>query len=112
MTSTSLGCRPAQAPPRIGDARVHRVLTGTIPTGHPSPAFHLHPHTDEAFYIASGEATFLLADRELRVTAGRFVFIPRGMPHTAWNAGDEPMLGLIAISPGSAEPVFEPVEAS
>jgi mannose-6-phosphate isomerase-like protein (cupin superfamily) len=90
----------------------YRVLTGTIPAGQPAPAFHLHPHTDEAFYIAGGEATFLLGDREVRVTAGGFVFIPRGMPHTAWNSGDEPMLGLIAISPGSAEHVFEPVEAS
>jgi hypothetical protein len=34
------------------------------------------------------------------------------MPHTAWNSGDDPMLGLIVISPGDAEHVFAPVEAS
>jgi hypothetical protein len=33
------------------------------------------------------------------------------MPHTAWNSGDDTMLGLIIISPGGAEHVFEAVEA-
>ena len=89
----------------------YRVLTGELPAGQPAPPFHLHPHTDEAFYIAGGEATFLLGDREVRVSAGGFVFIPRGISHTAWNSGDGPLLGLILISPGGAEHVFEPVEA-
>ena len=30
--------------------------------------------------------------------------------YTAWNSGDDSMLGLILISPGDAEHVFEPVE--
>jgi mannose-6-phosphate isomerase-like protein (cupin superfamily) len=89
----------------------YRVLAGTIPAGQPAPPFHVHPHTDEAFYVAAGEAKFLLGDREVRVTTGGFVFVPRGMPHTAWNAGDDPLLGLIVISPGAAEHVFAPVEA-
>jgi mannose-6-phosphate isomerase-like protein (cupin superfamily) len=90
----------------------YRVLAGTIRAGQPAPPFHVHPHTDEAFYIAAGEAKFLLGDREVRVAAGGFVFIPRGMPHTAWNSGDDPMLGLIVISPGGAEHLFAPVEDS
>ena len=71
-----------------------------------------HLVQSEAFYVAAGEAKFLLGDREIRVTAGGLVFVPRGMPHTAWNAGDDPMLGLILISPGGAEHVFAPVETS
>jgi mannose-6-phosphate isomerase-like protein (cupin superfamily) len=93
-------------------AGAYRVLAGTIPADQPAPPFHLHPHTDEAFHIAGGEATFQLGDRELRVGAGGFVFIPRGTPHTAWNSGDGPLLGLIVISPGGAEHVFEPVDAA
>jgi len=89
----------------------YRVLTGTIPAGQPAPPFHLHPHTDETFCVAAGEASFLLGDCEVRVIAGGFVFVPRGMPHTAWNSGDDPMLGLIVISPGDAEHVFAPVTA-
>ena len=108
---------PSEAPEPVnfGPAEMdgaYRVLAGTIPAGQPAPPFHVHPHTDEAFYVAAGEAKFLLGDREVRVTAGGFVFVPRGMPHTAWNSGDDPMLGLIVISPGGAEHVFAPVETS
>jgi mannose-6-phosphate isomerase-like protein (cupin superfamily) len=86
----------------------YRIMAGSIPAAHPAPDFHVHPHTDEAFYVANGEITCLLADREIKVPAGGFVFIPRGTPHTAWNSGDAPMLGMIVISPGGAEHVFEP----
>ena len=84
----------------------YRILAGTIPAGRPAPAFHVHPHTDEAFYVARGEITCLLGDREIKVSEGCFVFIPRETPHTAWNSGDAPMRGMIVISPGDAEHVF------
>jgi mannose-6-phosphate isomerase-like protein (cupin superfamily) len=93
-----------------GARLVYRILAGSIPAGHPAPAFHVHPRTDEAFYVASGEITCLLGDREVKVPEGGFVFIPRGTPHTAWNSGDAPMLGMIVISPDGAEHVFEPAQ--
>src|SRR3954454_8855078 len=68
----------------------YSILADTIPAGHSAPAFHVHPRTDEAFYVASGEHTCLLGDREIKVTEGGFVFIPRGNSHTAWNSGDAP----------------------
>jgi quercetin dioxygenase-like cupin family protein len=83
---------------------------GAFPPGEPGPPVHVHPHTDEAFYVADGEATFLLEDREHRVTTGGFVFIPRGTVHTVWNSGDGPVRGLIVISPGDAEHEFALVE--
>lgn len=110
---TLISSSEAPEPVGFGPAEMdgaYRVLAGTIPHGQPAPPLHVHPHTDEAFYIASGEASFLLGDREVRVTAGGFVFIPRGMSHTAWNSGEGPMLGLILISPGGAEHVFEPAQ--
>jgi mannose-6-phosphate isomerase-like protein (cupin superfamily) len=58
----------------------YRVLAGTIPPGQPAPPFHVHPHTDEAFYIAGGEATFLLGDRQVRVTAGGLYSSHGGCP--------------------------------
>jgi mannose-6-phosphate isomerase-like protein (cupin superfamily) len=102
------GAEPATFGPTEVDG-AYRVLVGAIPANEPAPPFHVHPHTDEAFHIASGEASFLLGQREIRVTAGGFVFIPRGVPHTAWNSGDGPMFGLIMISPGHANHVFKPV---
>jgi mannose-6-phosphate isomerase-like protein (cupin superfamily) len=67
--------------------------------------------TDEAFYIADGVATFQLGDREVPVTAGGLVFVPRATAHTVWNSGDRPVRGLILISPGDAERLFVPIEA-
>ena len=62
--------------------------------------------------MASGEITCLLGDREIKVSEGCFVFIPRGTAHTAWNSGDAPMLGMIVISPGGAEHVFQPAQTT
>jgi mannose-6-phosphate isomerase-like protein (cupin superfamily) len=87
------------------------VMVGNFPPGHPAPPLHLHPHTDEAFYVADGDATFLLGDREVPVPAGGLVFVPRGTAHTVRNSGDRAVRGLILISPGTAEHEFVPVDA-
>jgi mannose-6-phosphate isomerase-like protein (cupin superfamily) len=88
------------------------AVVGVFPPGQPAPPLHLHPDTDEAFYVAEGDATFLLGDREVPVTTGCLVFVPRGTAHTVWNSGDGLVRGLILISPGEAEHSFVPVEAS
>ena len=92
-------------PAEIGDA--YRALVGRIPAGQPAPPVHRHPHTDEAFHVADGECTFQLGDREVVATGGDFVFVPRGTTHTAWNSSERELVGLIVISPGGAEHVFE-----
>jgi mannose-6-phosphate isomerase-like protein (cupin superfamily) len=107
---------PSEAPEPVyfGQAEsqgAYVAILGTFPPGQPAPPLHVHPHTDEAFYIADGDGTFRLGDRELPVTAGSLVFVPRGMPHTVWNSGDRPLRGLILVSPGDAEHEFVPVEA-
>ncbi len=86
------------------------AMVGTFPPGEPGPPPHLHPHTDETFYVASGEATFLLGDHEMKVAPGSTVFVPRGTRHTVWNSGEVPIRGVILVSPGDAEHVFEPAE--
>jgi quercetin dioxygenase-like cupin family protein len=98
----------ASARPRCRGAYVAEI--GAFPPGEPGPPVHFHPNTDEAFYVADGEATFRLGDREHRVGAGGFVFIPRGTVHTVWNSGDGPVRGLIVISPGDAEHEFAMVD--
>ncbi len=62
-----------------------------------------------AFYLAGGEATFLLGDREVRKTSG-LVFVPRRGAHTVWNLGGAPSRGIIVMSPGDREHVVLPVE--
>jgi mannose-6-phosphate isomerase-like protein (cupin superfamily) len=107
---------PSEAPEPVhfGPAEsqgAYVVIVGTFPAGQPAPPLHVHPHTDEAFYVADGDATFRLGDREVPVTAGGLVFVPRGCPHTVWNSGGRPVRGLILVSPGDAAHEFVPVES-
>jgi mannose-6-phosphate isomerase-like protein (cupin superfamily) len=74
------------------------------------PPLHLQPNTDEAFYVADGDAAFRLGDREVPVTAGGLVFVPRETAHTVRNSGDRPVRGLIIVSPGAAEHESVPVD--
>ncbi len=92
-------------------AGAYVAIIGVFPPGQAAPPLHLHPDTDEAFYVAEGVATFLLGDRAVSVTSGGLVFVPRGTAHTVWNSGNGPVRGLIVISPGDAEHSFVPVDA-
>lgn len=88
------------------------VMIGAMPAGDGGPPLHIHPYTAEAFYIAEGELTFQLGDREVVAGPGTFVLVPRGMAHTARNSGSGPMRGLLLLSPGDAEHVTQPVQTS
>jgi hypothetical protein len=44
-----------------------------------------------------------ISDRVMHVTPGSYVFQPRGMPHTFWNAGPGPARLLVIISPAGFE---------
>src|SRR4051812_17609859 len=89
----------------------YSLLVGEGPAG-PGPALHEHPTTDEAFYVAGGQASFRIDDEEFTAPAGSLVFVPRGTVHTVWNEGPEPLRGLIVISPGDVEHEFVEVEPS
>ena len=112
---TVISSRDAIGPTHFGPgetADAYVVIVGAFPPGEPAPPLHVHPETDEAFYVAEGDATFVLGDREVVATGGDLVFVPRGAAHTVWNAGDGPLRGLIVISPGDAEHSFVPVHAA
>jgi uncharacterized cupin superfamily protein len=95
LMETISGCtvmRPSEAsePVRIGPSEISGafvVEVGMFPPGQAGPPLHLHPHTDEMFYIADGDATFHLGDSELPLSAGGLVIVPRGIAHTVWNSG-------------------------
>ncbi len=95
-------------PDQTGGAYVAWV--GAMPAGAEGPSLHIHPHTDEGFYVAEGELTFTFGDREVAAGPGAFVFVPRGVVHTARNSGSGPMQGLLILSPGGAEHVTQPVD--
>lgn len=84
----------------------YRVMVGNSPVDD-GPPLHLHPSTDEGFYIADGEVTFVFPDREVTAGPGTFVFVPRGVVHTARVT--KPLRGLLVFSPGDADHVLQPV---
>jgi mannose-6-phosphate isomerase-like protein (cupin superfamily) len=84
------------------------MMIGAAPKSE-GPPLHIHPHTNEGFYVAAGELTVVLEGREIVATPGTFVYIPKGVVHTARNTGPGPMRGLIIVSPGTAEHIIEPV---
>jgi mannose-6-phosphate isomerase-like protein (cupin superfamily) len=84
----------------------YRVMVGQAPTGE-GPPMHVHPDTDEGFYVGEGELTFVFADREVVAGPGSFVLVPRGVAHTARIT--KPLRGLLIYSPGEAEHTTQPV---
>jgi quercetin dioxygenase-like cupin family protein len=62
-------------------------------------AAHVHDEEDDAFYILSGELTFVLGDEEVRAPAGTFVLVPPGVEHGFRNDTSEAVRILNVHSP-------------
>jgi quercetin dioxygenase-like cupin family protein len=71
------------------------------------PPLHTHAGEDEAWYVLAGELRFQLGDDRAVVTAGSFVFVPRGTPHCFVNAGSEPARILVLFTPSGMEAFFD-----
>jgi mannose-6-phosphate isomerase-like protein (cupin superfamily) len=71
------------------------------PPGPPRPIapFHVHHADDEAWYVLEGVLGLRLGDREVEAAAGTAVFVPRGVPHTYWNARPTPARYLLIMTP-------------
>jgi len=63
---------------------------------------HVHRSEDEGWYILSGKLRFQFGTREFEATAGSGVLLPRGIPHTFWNPGPEPVRYLLIVRPKTA----------
>jgi quercetin dioxygenase-like cupin family protein len=67
---------------------------------------HTHELEDEYSYILEGKIGVLIGEEVVVAEPGELVFKPRGIPHTFWNAGDEPARLLEMISPAGFEQYF------
>lgn len=61
---------------------------------------HIHHRTDESFHVLSGTLTLWVDGQMHELTAGDYVFIPRGTPHAQGNRGTEPARLLLSVAPG------------
>jgi quercetin dioxygenase-like cupin family protein len=73
------------------------------------PPLHLHVSEDEVIYVLEGRLRVRLDGTMHEAPAGSFVFIPRRVPHTWQNAGDDPARILVLFTPAAAgmEQFFE-----
>ena len=76
-------------------AMVHQ----TAPPGHATP-YHLHYAEDEAFYVLDGEYTFICAGKRTTISAGGYIYLPRGIPHGIRVTSSTPATMLILATPG------------
>ena len=67
---------------------------------------HTHSREDELSYVLEGEVGVKIGDLVMLATPGSYVFKPRGIPHTFWNAGPGPARLLEIITPAGFEAYF------
>ncbi len=83
----------------FGEARLDPHTSG--------PGLHVHSREDEAAYVIHGVLTFVVGERRFEATSGELVWLPRAVPHTFANLGDEPVLALGVTTPAGLEGMFE-----
>jgi mannose-6-phosphate isomerase-like protein (cupin superfamily) len=77
----------------------------------PIAPLHLHRSDDELWYVLEGALGFRRGDELLEAHAGAAVLVPRGSPHSYWNAGGARTRYLIVMTPRIAaliEALHEP----
>lgn len=67
---------------------------------------HMHTREDELSYIVEGEFGARIGDEIVHVRAGEYLFKPRNVPHTFWNAGPAPARLVEIIWPAGFERYF------
>ncbi len=65
----------------------------------PIAPLHVHHEDDEAWYVLEGRLGFVRGAERLEAGPGAAVLVPRGTPHTYWNAGDGPARYVIVMPP-------------
>ena len=60
---------------------------------------HVHLHEDEYSYVLEGTIGARVGDHEVAAGPGSYLFKPRGLMHTFWNAGPGPARILEVIAP-------------
>lgn len=56
------------------------------------PAPHIHEALDELMYVHKGTVSVMVDNVVTEIKAGGWHFRPRGIVHTFWNAGEDPVL--------------------
>jgi quercetin dioxygenase-like cupin family protein len=80
----------------------------TQPPGTATP-LHVHTREDEAFYLLDGNLTYRADGQIHRLSAGSFIYLPRGLPHAFRVTGEDPARFLALALPGSLMALYDDV---
>lgn len=89
------------------------VIATRVPPGVAGPANHVHPTSDQLYFVTEGETTIRLGSETRKVGRDSLIFIPSGVPHHNWNEGGdtEVHLEVIAPAPLPTQPLAEPTDS-
>jgi len=59
---------------------------GVTSRDRPIAGLHVHHSDDECWYVLEGALGFRVGPEEISASEGSAVFVPRGTPHSYWNA--------------------------
>jgi quercetin dioxygenase-like cupin family protein len=85
------------------------VFESLIPPSE-GPPLHVHANEEEVLYVLEGTFRFRLGDAVSNAPEGSLMFVPRGVPHTWQNAGDDAGRLLITFTPAGMERFFDRAE--
>jgi mannose-6-phosphate isomerase-like protein (cupin superfamily) len=95
---------------RSNSSAVNQSLAeATLPPG-ASTAPHVHPSTEEIYYILQGTGRMVLGAEQREVGPGDGILIPPGTRHTICNIGAAPLVFLCCCAPpySHEDTVLEP----
>jgi len=78
------------------------------PPGVATP-LHRHRHEAEAFYLLDGEMTYVAGSDTYELSAGWFMYLPRGLPHAFRIRGDRPARFVALTVPGGLLRLYDEV---
>ena len=73
----------------------------------PIAGLHVHHDDDEAWVVLEGTLGFRVGDEVVTAGPGAAVLVPKGTPHTYWNAGETEARYVVVMSPRTAALVQE-----
>lgn len=80
----------------------------TQPPGVATP-LHVHTHEAEAFYVLEGTMTYQAGGDRYQLTAGSFIYLPKGVPHAFRITGSTPVRFLGFVAPAGLMDLYDEV---
>lgn len=95
----------------VGADQTEGLLGLSIVTQPPGIATPLHRHTREAeaFFLLEGAMTYRAGEELFELTAGSFIYLPKGLPHAFRVRGETPMRMLALTVPGRLLDLYDEV---